>query len=269
MKILPQAAIAAAVFVCPSVASAQQATFLPSATQPSTGVVSWRQLVEFKAFDGFDDTSAITQLSVGLTSEIALGLNVPVRYRDDNLGDVLGLGDPKLSLKTRIYRNDFGPIDTSRVALITGVSLPAGDDEYTSGSFDPTIGLAWTYIEGRNGFGAAGSWRFNFGDDDERRFIRRFGNGPDDAGQFAGNYVFRLTPATFGKGSSDGAWYFTAETGVEYETSGNAMLWLAPGILFEGRDAGFELAAHVPVASDVTNRSEEQWAVVAGFRLLF
>ncbi len=47
------------------------------------------------------------------------------------------------------------------------------------------------------------------------------------------------------------------------------MLWVAPGVLYEGRDLGLELSLHVPVASDVTGRGEEEWAVAAGFRLLF
>ncbi len=269
MTIFHEAAFAATLLLYVAPASAQQATFIPSATQPSTGVVGFRQLVEYKAFDGFDDTSSITQIAYGLTPEVAVGLSVPVRYRDTGIDDTFGLGDPKLSVKARVYRRDFGPLDTSRIALIGAVNLPVGEDEYTSDSLDPSFSAAWTYIDGRHGVGLAGSWRFNSGDDDERTFTRRFGNGPDDAGELGGNYVYRLAPDAFGRGTSDGAWYLTAETGVEYETSGNSMLWVAPGLLFEGRKLGLELSLHLPVASDVTDRGEEEWAVMAGFRLLF
>ena len=258
--------LAAALLLVATPALAQQATFTPAATQPSAGVLSVRPLLAYDAFEGFDDLTATTDLAYGLTPSLAVGAIVPVRYRSDG---TFGPADVGVGAKLRVFRNDFGPLDTARAAVLAGVSLPVGDDAFSSDSFDPYLGGAFTLVTGRHGLGLAGTWRFNSGGEDGLGSDRRFGVGPDDAGEALGNYLFRLSPAEFGQATSGGAWYATIEAAGRYEADGSFEALVGPGLLYEGRDVAFELGVRVPAWSDLDGRAELEVSVVAGVRLLF
>ena len=252
----------------PTSARAQQTTFTPAATQVTPGVLGYRQLIEYDLYSDFEDYTAASAFSYGLTSASTIDLFVPVRYRtSEDRGDDFGLDDLYIGGRYRIYTHNFGPLDTLRVALRSRLYVPTGDDAFSSDSFDPQIGAAMTYIKDRHGLNLATCWRFNSGDD--RTGVRRFGSGSDDAGQIFGSYAYRIQPAAFTAETSGGAWYVTAETETRYETNGDAELLLGGGLLYEGADIAFELGVRGPVWADVDNRSELELSVAAGVRLLF
>ena len=252
-------------------ASAQQALFTDAATQPSENVLLLRQLGQLDVYDGPDgdvtDTTYTASLFYGVTESFSLSARLPVRYRsgDGAYDDAFGIDDVHLMAKWRPWQNDFGPLDTARFALFGGASVPVGDEAFTSDSLDPMVGGVFTLITGRSGVNVAAQWRFNSGDRDER-FVT-FGSGPFDSGRLDANYVYRLWPGAFNAANSGGGWYGFVEANLEYETSGDAALFLAPGIMYEGSDIALEAGLRVPVFSDVTRRPEEEFAIALGVRL--
>ncbi len=259
-------ALAAALLLCLCApAAAQQALFTDAATQPSQNVFLLRQLIRYDQLEGgIDDLTYSASLFYGLTPEVSFSLRVPVRYRDgEDIDGAFGLDDVHAMAKWRVWKNDFGPLDTARLAVFGGASLPVGKDEFTSDSIDPMIGSVFTLIRGRHGINTAATWRFNSGDED----ALRFGSGPDDALRLDANYVFRIAPAEFNADNSGGGWYGFVELNSEYETNGDRSLFVAPGIMYEGSDVSFEAAIRVPAWNDVDHRPEEELAVSVGVRI--
>ncbi len=274
IQFFPCSALVALVLTClASPAVAQQALFTDAATQPSEGVLLLRQLARVDLFDGAGDDTVTdatytASLFYGLSEDVSLSVQVPLRHRsgDGRFDDAFGFDDIHLMAKWRPWQNDFGPLDTARFALFGGASVPVGDNAYTSDSLDPMVGGVFTLITGRHGFNAAAQWRFNSGDTGDDLSLR-FGNGPFDSGRLDANYVYRLWPAAFTAANSGGGWYAFLEGNLEYETSGDAALFLAPGIMYEGSDIALEAGLRLPVASDVERRPEEELSLAVGVRI--
>jgi hypothetical protein len=177
------------------------------------------------------------------------------------------MDDALLTLKWRVWQHDFGPIDTSRVALIFGTSLPWGDNDFSSGSFDPVVGAVWSLIAGRNGVNASFRYRFNSGQRDQPYITP--GTGGEDALFFDATYLYRLSPAEFTADNSGGAWYFITELNAVVEMSGDTTWLIAPGIMYEASRLALELSVQLPVYQHASLRPEIDYTVTIGFRWLF
>lgn len=214
------------------------------------------------------DLASVTTVNVGLVRDVGLSLAVPLLHRDQRPGgDRLGFDDGLLTLKWRIWQHDFGTIDTSRVALILGTSLPWGADAFSSDSFDPVVGAVWTLIVGRHGANASLRYRFNSGPRDEP-FVTP-GTGGEDALYLDAAYLYRLSPAEFTADTSGGAWYLIAELNGVVEMNGDTTWLIAPGLMYEASRMALELSVQCPVYQDVTLRPEIDFTVTVGFRWLF
>ena len=274
------AALAAAWAAClarPAVA--QQTTITPAATQPGQGVVVSRSLAQWTSWDvdpardGFDDVEELRfdlSLAYGLTGDMSLLANILVHRDFDGAGlsgpsDPTGVADPTIEFRHRFVNEPLGPVDTLRVSWFAGAELPVGRSELGSSSLDPYAGLALTYISGRLGLGAGLSYKATTGASDRPLHP---GDSTADMVRLTGSAAWRLHPKAWGT-ELEPAFYLTMELEGVYETSGEWLARLAPGLLLEAPTYALELAVLLPVAEDVTRRPEHDVAVIAGVRLFF
>ena len=263
-------------------ADAQEALNMDAATQPSPGVFYLYERARYTRFGSEPDSAdpprsdrtnlleLDTTLMAGLTTNLAFIANIPVERREDraageSLDTKLGIADPELLFKYRIYKSDSGALDTLRVAALFGAEIPSGDGNFTSGSVDPIVGIAATLIRGRHGFNAAARFKLNTGGDRDHNLG---GDGPDDALRLDASYLFRLAPGTW-SAQSDNALYAVFELNTLYETSGDTETLFSPGLLLEGRKWAGEIGARLPIYEDVRDRPEVEWGFVAGVRFFF
>lgn len=83
-------------------------------------------------------------LRFGLNDEIELRLVLPgLAWSDSNGNSDSGLTDAGFGLKIQLTDDNA----STPVAFLAGVSLPTGDDGFTSDSFDPVIGAAWSHAK--------------------------------------------------------------------------------------------------------------------------
>mgnify|MGYP000944375429 CR=1 FL=1 len=277
------AIIACAVSTLPaSLACAQEALNMDAATQPSPGVIYLYERARYTRYGSAPESSDTprpdrtnlleidTTIMAGLATNLALIATIPVERREDRAGGQaldtnLGIADPELLLKYRLYKSDSGSLDTLRIAALFGAEIPSGDGNFTSGSVDPIVGIAATMIRGRHGFNAAARFKLNTGGDRDHNLG---GDGPDDALRLDASYLFRLAPASW-SAQSDTALYAAFELNTLYETGGDTETLLSPGLLLEGRKWAGEIGARIPVYEDVRDRPEVEWGFVAGVRFFF
>jgi hypothetical protein len=81
-------------------------------------------------------------LRFGLNDEIELRLSLPGLMRVDfDGGSESGLTDSAFGVKIQLMDDNA----STPVAFLAGVSLPTGEDGFTSDSFNPMIGAAWSH----------------------------------------------------------------------------------------------------------------------------
>ncbi|MDZ4831249.1 MAG: hypothetical protein SGJ09_13760 [Phycisphaerae bacterium] len=263
-------------------ARAQEAPNVTAPTQPPPGGVIVRGGLFAYVFDGGDPAVARDgfvveerfRLAIGLTKELSIDAMLPIfqgSFDDPALGQTsfdtspIGIGDVDLNLKLRIFKEDLGPVDTIRVSLFGGTSLPTEVGGFGSRSFDPQLGVSAMGIFGRHGITQSLAWRFTTAGSDEPLFA-----GDTTADVFATGtaYLYRVAPDEFTE-EHKGAWYFTAELLGTAETNGDLEFVLAPGILYEGPRWAFELTVGVPVVQNVNDRATTSFVASLGFRVLF
>jgi hypothetical protein len=275
-------ATTAAVSLCALAApvAAQQAINSESAIQPSEGVVALRQLATFTRFsddptgqrEDLSNLRLTTSVVYGLSSNLALSARIPVNFRSwDDVGggsdDDVGLGDPSLALRYRFWQDDTGAVDTRRAVVIAGAELPSGDDEFSSESIDPFIGVAYSQIVGRWSLNADARFKLNTSSERDASRITP-GDFADDAFFANGSALYRLSPDAWGPDTTVSS-YAVLELNGLFETGGDAEVMLAPGFLWEASGWAWEVSVQIPIAQDVTHRFERDWSVTAGLRLLF
>ena len=267
-------------------ALAQEAVHTDSTAVPSVGQVALRESVQYLRLRDdpteqgreVDEWRAVTTIEYGLRPELTLTAYLPLAYRETHFRGVpaagadadrnsadFALDDFTLAAKWRVYRNDFGPIDTARFSVIAGAEVPSGVEPFSSDSLDPVLGGVFSYIQGRNGLNADVIWKFNTGGENEPV---RVGEGSADALFYDAAYLFRVVPETF-SGSSFGALYAIVEANGAYETNGDNELLIAPGLLFEARGYAVEASVQLPVWQDLDHRPETEFTVTLGVRFLF
>lgn len=260
-------------------ARAQEAPNAPAATQPAAGHATVREQLRYVRFRTDDATNqqrieeftAWTAISVGLTGDLSLTFEAPIVVRDtQNRGpdpdeDHTGLADMTLTLKWRFFQKDFGPIDTLRVALLVGTELPSGDDELSSNSVDPEIGIVATYIRGRHGFGGALRYKFTTGAQEDPL---NAGETLADQIRYDFSYLYRAAPAEYAA-DTHGSLYLVMELNGSQETNGDGQIFLAPGLMYEARSWAAEFSLGLPVWQDLHDRPDADFMLRFGIRLLF
>lgn len=272
----------AAAAAVPRAALAQQSFYNPSAAQPSTGVLLFRQTLEY--IDYGDDPSGLdrditqfklnTQLAYGLTRDLTLMAMIPANYRElesPAMGGALDsddfhLGDSHIMLKYRFWQRDTGPIDTMRAGLMFGLDIPTGEEPFDNNGWDPMIGAVFTSIQGRHGFNAAARYKFNT--HERGGPATTVDDSLADSLLLDSGYLFRLSPEEYDE-DTHGAWYAMAEFNSAYETNGDWQVRFAPGIMYEARNWVIEASVQLPVYEDLDHRPELDIAIGLGFRIFF
>lgn len=260
-------------------ALAQEAMYTEAATMPSPGISLVREQIHYSQYganpnDGSTKTTQLefmTTWQYGLAPELSFRVDVPVVFEkhdeaDGSTDKDKGVEDIDLMLKWRIYRDDSGGVDTTRIALLGGAGVASGDDhDFSSQSVNPMIGAVFTKVWGRLGFNQDVGYRFNYGGIRESNLG---GEGPDNAFTHNTALVYRIIPDAY-TSDSEGAWYLTGEINGIYETNGDYELRWSPGLMYEGRRFGFEIMGQLPLYDDVHERPELDFRIGIGFRILF
>ncbi|MEM9881312.1 MAG: hypothetical protein AAF800_00150 [Planctomycetota bacterium] len=274
------AAALAAGWLTPAPLAAQQATDMPAAVQPGWELLIVRQETRYMRLDdprpagfgGIDMVELETTLAYGTSRDTAVMVHVPVMYHGLDNADPdpdtegWGLDDLPVMFQWRFYQEDVGPIETRRAVLLAGVEVPSYDDGFSSESFDPLLGVAYTRIDGRHGLNASALWKFNTGAAAD--FAFEFGDTGHDALRLDASYLYRLAPAAY-TADSFASHYFQVQLLGRYETNGDTQLMLAPGWMYEDPRWAFEATIHLPAFQDLDNRAELEWGVNLGLRYLF
>lgn len=260
-------------------ASAQEAMYTQAATMPGPGNVILREQIHYWRYgsdpvagtSGKDKYELENTINIGLDRGLSLLLDVPValtRATAPGLGASWdrGVEDIHAMFKYRVYMDNPSGVNTTRIAVMGGAAFASGDDrEFSSQSVNPMVGAVYTTVAGRHGFNQDLIYRFNTGGTSGEN---DGGDGPDDALFFNTAYLYRIFPSSY-TADSNGAWYLTAEMNGLYETNGDTELRWSPGLMYEGREFGFEIMAQFPLFHDLKERAEVDYAVGIGVRFLF
>lgn len=259
-------------------AAAQQAIITPAATQPGAGRFTIREVARYISLD--DDPTPLnrsgyefrmtTEIAVGITGSLSLEGEIPIAYRDIDGApgasiDGVGFPDFTVRAKWRVWKEDFGPLDTGRLSLFGGLKIRSGDSDFTSDSYDPIFGAVYTQITGRHGFNLAAQYRLTTGSNPTPLLA---GDGKADQLRGDASYLYRISPASFAESSHD-AWYAVMEFNSSYETNGDLELFLSPGILYEASTWALEAGVQIPIAHSLDYRPRVEIAARLGVRFLF
>lgn len=241
-----------------------------AAIAPGEGATVLRLLYVYAESDGQDriahvNTSALrTTLIHGVSEDLALFLSVPVMSRrvdmfSPNMGRIEnvhdGIGDITVMAKYRFWFQDPEPQSTIRLASLVGLNIRSGDSDFSSDSYDPLLGTAFTWRKERDKFDADLIYQFNTGGGEMRHDVLRY-----DAA-----YSYRVAPAEF---EHDHTWEFDAvgEINGLYRTDGSHTLFLSPGFQYITGNWIFETSIQIPVTQD-GEEPETDYRVVAGIRV--
>jgi hypothetical protein len=277
VRTIPLLCFVPLLLACAQALRAQEATFTPSATQPSVGRVIVKHLITFDRYDNASeeagpegrDVRFTTTAQLGITPTLSASLEIPfvVRRVDDEPESrtLRDLGDLRLGVKWRFWQHDPGPVDTLRLAARAGVELPTGADGLSSDGVDPYVGLVFMAIVGRHGFNQSLEYTMTT---DAARI--RFGPGGSlaDVLRFDSAYLFRLAPEEYDDDTA-GSLYAMLELSGAYETNGDTEVLLSPGLLWEAPNYALEAAIRVPVHADLEHRPEREVSFAIGIRFLF
>ena len=97
-----------------------------------------------------DHTFPLTLLRVGLVGNLELQLSwAGVSWSEVGGQEAHGANDAGIGVKWQLT----DAATAVPVALYAGLSMPVGDDEFSSNEVDPTIGVFWSYSAGVDWFG--------------------------------------------------------------------------------------------------------------------
>ncbi|KAF0247102.1 MAG: hypothetical protein FD180_41 [Planctomycetota bacterium] len=281
-------ALAAAAFLCSLAgsASAQLVTENAGTVSPETPLA--RLVINGAQWRHVDEFSAVGEFHYGFHPRFEGSISVPFIARSfeirDDWENIAGFGDVGMKGKVVVHKED-GVMTSMRTAVIAGIEFPTGKwndrigdekEPYArklqlgSGTFDFTLGAAFTYIKDRHRFAI---------DAIGRAGTSRGGISPGPILRVDVAYWFRLFPAVFQPGEAGlelrlvvDAWYLHRyhTRGAEFDDSGD-QVWIAPGLqfyatkwlLFEG-NAAFDL---MDTIDDEYGRS--RWSAFVAVKILF
>ena len=223
-----------AVGTCVNGAAGQEANLSVAATQPAKGSITWREQVRFTRYElsdrDIDQLVVNTRLTLGLTGAVSAWADVPVIAERD--------------------RSDMAPNN--------------------NGLGDVSLGLKWRF------------WQHDTGAIETKR-LAAFGGvslptgeeglSSDGFDPFVG-LVYTMVHGRHGVNAS--ARYRVNTDGTDAALGpigagmGSDAEWrIAPGLLWEARRWAAEVSVILPAASDIEERAETEFGLVAGIRVLF
>ena len=199
----------------------------------------------------------------GFTADFAVLATVPIIHREIKFGSGAketdtGIGDIPLLVKYRFSQEDeLGK--TTRWAAIGGLEVPSFDNNFSSESFDPIIGIVWTHQERDWWVDADLLYKFN------------------TAGGVAGDDELRGDVAYShllwgGESDATGPWglYAIAEVNATYITDGSIQVFGSPGIQYITPNFILEAGVQLPILQDLASpRLETDFTVVLSLRIQF
>lgn len=249
-----------------------------SATQPGPGTFIFKPQLRYLYLDDAPSSprsethqlSFSNTLNFGIAPDLSASIRFPVEQRWQSEGafsgeESFGIGDLTTLLKWRVWRNDTSPLDTQRLAVFGGLEWPLGQSEFSSDSFAPIVGAAYTQVSGRHGINVSGAWKFTT-DGDENPLVA--GGGQADLLRYDAAYLFRLDPARY-TAETKGAWFAVFELNGLYETNGDHEVFLSPGIMFEAQSWVLEFSVQLPAVQRLNHRPETDFVLGFGLRFLF
>ncbi|MCH8243457.1 MAG: transporter [Planctomycetes bacterium] len=204
-------------------------------------------------------------LVYGATERVALFFSVPYQNRQIDVSPAAGgrfedahdgIGDMTALVKYRFWQRDSGTLETNRWAVLGGVSIRSGDSDFTTDSYDPIIGTAWSRRANRTRWDADLLYRFGTGSG-------QFGH---DAIRYDLAWSYRIYPAIYEPGqiaSID----TVAELNGLYRTDGSHEVYLSPGLQLSGDGWVLETSLQLPIIREVDDdRAENDFRFVFGIR---
>lgn len=238
---------------------------------PREGGTILRLQYTFEEADGNGSVQHISRSTLrgvfvyGLRSNIALIMSVPFVNRQidrfhprtgrfEDAHD--GVGDVTLLVKYRFWQKDTGVRQTTRLAALAGLQIRSGDSDFSSDSYDPIVGLAYSWRHNRAKWDADLVYQFNTGGGEARHDTLRYDL----------SYSYRIHPQTYDEDTP----YeidLVAELNGRYSTNGSHTVYLSPGVTVGFGDWSMELSVQLPALQDLAdNPPETDYRFVAGFR---
>ncbi|MCE9581352.1 MAG: hypothetical protein K8T20_02425 [Planctomycetes bacterium] len=263
-------------------ASAQLVAHNAGTTSPETPVL--RLQVRGSEWKYYSEYEARAEFTYGIHPRLEASLSVPIAYKDFEIGnDVVSLagpGDASVDMKLNVLKED-GVMTSTRVAVFGGVELPTGRWKETlngerlprklqlgSGTFDFSLGTAFTYIQDRHRVAIDVSGRYS---------SQKGGVRPGAQVQLNAAYWFRLFPASFEPGQAgtelrlvlDASAVYRERTRGEPGNDSGVRVWVSPGIQFYATTALlFEANGSLPAYDGVDDQfghARVEWMAAVKF----
>lgn len=262
MKRILALAMLVATVLAPPMVLGQESLTIPSATQPSPKTVLYKQQVRYYYGKGGTDNQVALpfSLSFGIAKANSLSISTSGNFSQESSG----LSDMTLSWKWRFQSANKGPLNTSRTALLTSLQMPTGTQGWSTGSFNPSLGVSHTSIIDRFGVGLFTEYKFNTG-----RGAKYDPTGMDskyNTWAAGGSVLYRITPKKYGL-NTKGALYGGVE-GLALLNQGGTSLQVGPSLMYEAQTWVCELGwQFYPYNSG--SMEKIMGMGVLGFRLFF
>lgn len=203
----------------------------------------------------------------GLRANLALIVNVPFVHRQvDRFAPRLGrfeevhdgVADLTAMLKYRFWQHDAGPMRTTRLAALFGLNIRSGDSDFSSDSYDPILGLVYSWRDGRKLFDADLRYQINTGG----------GRQGHDTLRYDLALSYRVHPAEYPESTANlSEWSVIAELNGRYATDGSHEIYLSPGVQCVTEQWVWEASIQIPVVQDLSGtRPETDYRAVIGLR---
>lgn len=240
----------------------QEAPLTPSATQPSPSTALVRQQSRvYYGTAGLMQFSMPFSASVGIAPRHSISLGTSANFSP---AYPPGLSDLYMGWKWRVWSSDTGPIDTSRTAILAGVQIPSGSPQWSTGSFNPYVGIAHTKIVGRLGLGVSLEYKQNAGSGAPADITGL--DGPEPATLLSASALWRVRPSRYSP-STAGAWYAGLESAAVYSGGGTSVR-TGPVLMYESSSWVLELGWQLyPLSTGPMDRVSGM--VLVGARCLF
>lgn len=240
---------------------AQEVLFMPSATQPSPETfVARSQLRYYMGNLSNEQLMVPFSIAGGIAPRHSLSLSSAGNFSDLSSG----MSDLNISWKWRFRNLDTTPLNTSRTAVLTSLQLPTGGSDWSTQSFNPSLGLAHTSIIDRFGLGASAEYKINTGNG--AKYDPTGIDGKSNALNLSGSVTYRLYPEKY-TATTKGAWYLSAE-GAWILSDGGSSIRVGPSLFYEATTWVWEVGFQsYPINTGSMTKYNSMLA--SGFRILF
>ena len=185
--------------------------------------------------------------------------------------DTDGFGDLTFLLRQTVYVQDALQ-RTSRFALLAGLEIPSGKEEFSSHSTDFLLGGVYTLQDGRHEFDTDLIYKINTAGHDLER---------GDELRYNVAYELRVSPWEWPERGTPSQIYLVMElngstsrrafaSGAKLADTGGTTVFLSPGIQYVTRRIIYEASVQVPVIQNLNGgQVEADFVTAAGIRLQF